>query len=71
MRRRRRQSKTTTCVQSYENLTSSKIPRSKENKEEVRDKTDDVAEEREVGKVGHEGTTVDRTDFEPCRNHSV
>ena len=24
-----------------------------------------------IGKVGHEGTATDRTDFEPCRNHSV
>ena len=41
------------------NLTSFQIPMSKENKEEVRDKTDD------------EGTATGRTDFEPCRNHSV
>ena len=26
--------------------------------------------EEKVGKVGHEGTTTDRTDFEPCRDHS-
>ena len=52
------------------NLTSLKIPMSKENNEEVRDKTDDIVEERKLGKVGHEGTATDRTDFEPCRNHS-
>ena len=27
--------------------------------------------EEEVGKSGHEGTTIGRTDFEPYRNHSV
>ena len=33
-------------------LTSSKIPTSKENKEEVRDKTDDIVEKRKLGKLG-------------------
>ena len=42
---------------------------SNESKEEVRDKTYDVVEEK-IGKVGHEGTVTDRTDFELCRNHS-
>ena len=46
------------------NLTSLKIPMSKENKEEVRDKTDDIAEKRKLGKFWHEGTTTYRTDFE-------
>ena len=41
-----------------------------ENTEEVRDKTDDIVEEK-FGKVGHEWTATDRTDFEPCRNHLV
>ena len=41
------------------NLTSLKILMSKESKEVVRDK-------EKVGKVGHEGTATDRTDFEPC-----
>ena len=50
------------------NLTSLKIPISKENEEEVRDKTDDIVERRKIGKVGHEGTATGRTDF---RNHSV
>ena len=27
--------------------------------------------EEKIGKVGHDGTATDRTDFEPCRNHSV
>ena len=27
--------------------------------------------EEKIGKVGHEGTATGRTDFEPCRNHSV
>ena len=53
------------------NLTSLKSPMSKVNKEEVRDKTDDTVEKRKLGKVGHEGTATHRTDFEPCRNHSV
>ena len=26
--------------------------------------------EEKVGTVGHEGTTIDRKDFEPCRDHS-
>ena len=52
------------------NLTSLKIRMSNESKEEVRDKTYDVVEEK-IGKVGHEGTVTDRTDFEPCRNHSA
>ena len=34
------------------NLTSLKIPMSKENKEEVRDKTDDIVEKRKLGKLG-------------------
>ena len=34
------------------NLTSLKIPVSKENKEEVRDKTDDIVEKRKLGKLG-------------------
>ena len=50
------------------NLASLKIPMSKESKEEVRDKS---SGEEKVAKAGHEGTTVDRTDFEPCRNYSV
>ena len=33
-------------------LTSLKIPMSKENKEEVRDKTDDIVEKRKLGKLG-------------------
>ena len=44
------------------NLTSLKIPMSKESKEEVRDKTDYIVEKK-VGKIGHEGTTTCRTDF--------
>ena len=52
------------------NLTSLKIPTSKEGKEEVRDKTDDIVEKRKLGKLD-DGTATDRTDFEPCRNHSV
>ena len=47
------------------NLTSCKIPMSKENKEEERDKNRRHCGEEKVGKVGHEGTTTDRTDFEP------
>ena len=27
--------------------------------------------EEKIGKVGHEGAATGRTDFEPCRNHSV
>ena len=34
------------------NLKSLKIPMSKENKEEVRDKTDDIVEKRKLGKFG-------------------
>ena len=34
------------------NLTSLKIPMSKENKEEVRDKTDDIVETRKLVKLG-------------------
>ena len=34
------------------NLTSLKIPMSTENKEEVRDKTDDIVEKRNLGKLG-------------------
>ena len=34
------------------NLTSLKIPMSKENKEEARDKTDDIVEKRKLGKLG-------------------
>ena len=34
------------------NLTSLKIPMSKESKEEVRDKTDDIVENRNLGKLG-------------------
>ena len=34
------------------NLTSLKIPMSKENKEEVRGKTDDIVEKRKLGKLG-------------------
>ena len=34
------------------NLTSLKIPMSNENKEEVRDKTDDIVEKRKLGKLG-------------------
>ena len=34
------------------NLTSLKIPMSKENKEEVRDRTDDIVEKRKLGKLG-------------------
>ena len=52
------------------NVTSLKIPMSKESNEDVRDKTDYIVEKK-VGKIGHEGTTTCRTDFEPCRNHSV
>ena len=52
------------------NLTCLKISMSKENQEEVRDKTRHCGEAK-IGKVGHEGTATDRTDFEPCRNHSV
>ena len=55
------------------NLTSLKIPKSKESRDGVRDKTDErhCGKDKKVGKVGHEGTTIDRTDFEPCRDHSV
>ena len=53
------------------NLTSLKITISEESRDGVRDKTDDIVEKTKVGKVGHEGTTTDRTDFEPCRDHSV
>ena len=52
------------------NLTSLKITMSKESKEEVRDNRRHCGEEK-VGKVGHEGRTTDRTDFEPSRNNSV
>ena len=52
------------------NLTSLKIPMSKESKENVRDKNRRHCGEEKVVKVGHDGTTTDRTDFEPCRNHS-
>ena len=48
------------------NLTSLRITTSKESKEEVRDKTDDIVERTKLGRVGHEGTATDRTDFEPC-----
>ena len=34
------------------NLTSLKIPMSKENREEVRDKTNDIVEKRKLGKLG-------------------
>ena len=34
------------------NLTSLKFPMSKENNEEVRDKTDDIVERRKMGKLG-------------------
>ena len=37
------------------NLTSSKIPMSKESKDGVRDKTDDIVEERKLGKLGMKG----------------
>ena len=53
------------------NLTSLKILMSKESKDGVRDRTADIVKKRKFGKVGHAGATVDRTDFEPCRNHSV
>ena len=33
-------------------MTSLKIPMSKESKEEVRDKTDDIVEKRKLGKLG-------------------
>ena len=54
------------------NLTSLKTPMSKENKEEVRDKTNRRhCGKEKIGNVGHEGTATGRTDVEPCRNHSV
>ena len=37
------------------NLTSLKIPMSKESKEEVRDKTDDIVEKRKLGRLGMKG----------------
>ena len=50
------------------NLTSLKISMLKESKEEEARQN-----RRHCGKkkVGHEGTATDRTDSEPCRNHSV
>ena len=42
------------------NLTSLKITMSKESNDGVVDKTKDIVE--------HEGTTIGRTDFEPCSN---
>ena len=44
------------------------FPLFKENKEEVRDKTDDIVEQRKLGKLGMKEQPTDRTDFEPCRN---
>ena len=38
------------CETGASNLTSLNIPMSKENKEEVRDKTDDIVEKRKLGK---------------------
>ena len=43
------------------NLTSLKIPMSKENKEEVRDKTDDFVEKRKLGKLGQILSPVETT----------
>ena len=53
------------------NLTSLKIPMSKENKEEVRDKTDDIVEKRKLGKLGMKEQPLIGQIFEPRRNHSV
>ena len=53
------------------NLTSLKITLSKESKEEVRDKTDDIVEKRKLGKLDMQEEPIHRTDFEPCRDHSV
>ena len=53
------------------NLTSLKIPHvQRETGGSARQNRRHCGEES-IGKVGHEGTSTDRTDFEPCRNHSV
>ena len=52
------------------NLTSLKIPMSKEKEEEVRGKTDDIVEERKLGKLGmKEGPLIGQ--ISSRRNHSV
>ena len=53
------------------NLTSLKILMSKEEQGGSARQNRRHCGEEKFGKVGHEGTATGRTDFEPCRNHSV
>ena len=53
------------------NLTSLKIPCPKRTRRKCETKQTTLCGEEKIGKVGHEGTATGRTDFEPCRNHSV
>ena len=53
------------------NLTSLKIPMSKKNKGGSARQNRRHCGEEKIGKVAHEGTITDRTDFEPSWDHSV
>ena len=53
------------------NLTSFKIPMPEEKKEEVRGKTDDIVEDRKLGKLGMKEQPKIGQIFKASLNHSV